>query len=906
MSGIGQAPIGAPILRPYQVKAVEAAMRELAIRRSTMLVMATGTGKTPTVSEVIRRYTMRGLRTLVLAHREEIIEQNHAKLATFGVHAGIEQASRRGGLESCIVASVATLRGARLARFDRDAFDLIVPDECHHSPATSWKAIIDHFATAKVLGLTATPKRADGKPLGDVFETVAYRYEIRQAIAEQYLVPIMARRIVIDSVDLSAIKTRAGDLAQDQLAAQMDTQAAIWGVVMPTIENVGDRTTIVFGVDLNHVHAMTAAFNQARPGSARAVWGDMPRDAREQVLADYACGRFQYLINVDIGTEGFDCVDEHTEILTAAGWKGIGQVAVGEMMYALDRETEQLDLVPIERYVERPLSADERMVSIRSQHVDIRTSEHHEFHIKYRDPKTGGKLSKNWLTLDGDELVERRSAYGLPIAAPPAVAPVGIDLTDDEIRFVAWFMTDGGFVDHGRTVSIAQSKHYHDEIRALLRRLGLHFRERVRIKTDGYAAKRALPLHEFTIPKGTHHGSMKRAGWHKYGAYLSKDVSPLLHGMSRPQFDVFWAELMKGDGSAQGKKAGWLWCDRKTQVDAYSHMAVARGFSCSFAEEITKTSKTVYRISVRDAQWLTSEPSDKRSARAKFDDVTAGERVWCVTNRLSTIVARRNGKIVIIGNCPRISCVAIARPTKSWAAYVQRVGRMTRLLGTTMAESVANGKRDGLLLDFTGRAGEHRLIGPLDCLIGENDTPISDAEDEEAGRLLSVAQLPLGEVLVKARSAAIKRQAELATEALVRYHAEHIDPFIGSPPPSDAGVDLFAGREFRPPTDKQLKILKKLGVALTQLPRMFSMGAASGLIARLQARKADGRATLKQAKAITAAAKACELTIDTSSISYDRGVQLFQKLRLSNYHARAIQNEPEFVEARRSRERGAA
>jgi superfamily II DNA or RNA helicase len=83
-----------------------------------------------------------------------------------------------------VIASVQTLKGARLARFPRDHFDLVIADEADLAMAPSWHAILDHFDGAKILGVTATPIRADGQPLGEIFESVAYRYEIRDAIRD--------------------------------------------------------------------------------------------------------------------------------------------------------------------------------------------------------------------------------------------------------------------------------------------------------------------------------------------------------------------------------------------------------------------------------------------------------------------------------------------------------------------------------------------------------------------------------------------------------------------------------------------------------------------------------------------------------------------------------------------------
>lgn len=295
-------------LRPYQQRADAAITHELEVlgRRSTLLVACTGSGKTVTFVERVRRCKSHGGRSLILAHRDELIQQPRRKLEALGIHPDVEKGKQRAStLARVVIASVQSLRGARLQRFARDHFDLIIVDEAHHAMAPGYRAILDHFDSAKVLGVTATPLRADGEALGDVFESVAFRYEIRDAIRDQWLVPIVARRVVLDGVDLSAVKTRAGDLAQDQLAALLETERAISGVVVPLLELTHDRPTVVFGVDVAHAAQLAAALNERRPGCARAVHGES--DDRDELLAAFARGEFQFLVNCMLLLEGWDC-----------------------------------------------------------------------------------------------------------------------------------------------------------------------------------------------------------------------------------------------------------------------------------------------------------------------------------------------------------------------------------------------------------------------------------------------------------------------------------------------------------------------------------------------------------------------------------------------------------------------
>lgn len=292
--------------RPYQLEAVEAVREQFrAGHRSTMIVMATGLGKTVTFAEIIRRTVAKGRRTLVLAHRSELLLQAIAKLRAVDVNAALEQGPARAGGAPAVVASVATMKGARLASWARDAFGLIVVDECHHATSAGYRAILDHFEGAYVLGCTATPDRADRQGLGNIFESVAYRYELAAAIKAGWLAPLRARRVKLE-IDLDAVKTTAGDLDKRELAAAMTDPAVVAAVAEALIDQAGDRRTIVFTVNVAHAHAIADALNQRRPGSARAVSGQSTDEERAAAAADLAAGGYQFACNAALWTEGFD------------------------------------------------------------------------------------------------------------------------------------------------------------------------------------------------------------------------------------------------------------------------------------------------------------------------------------------------------------------------------------------------------------------------------------------------------------------------------------------------------------------------------------------------------------------------------------------------------------------------
>jgi superfamily II DNA or RNA helicase len=297
-----------PVLRPYQqisISSVEAQFLGGTLR--TLLVLPTGCGKTVVFAELARREVARGGRVLVLAHRTELLDQAAQKLAAVGVRATVEQGDRKASATApVVVASVQTLRGKRLEAYDRGAFALVIVDEAHHAIAASYRAILEHFATSRVLGVTATPDRSDGDALGKVFATTAFSYDMRQAIREGYLSPIVARRVMVGDLDLSTIRSHHGDFDQGELAAVLTAEKALHGVVTPLLELARDRRTLVFAVDVAHAHALAEVINRHRPASAIAVDGKAKAEDRAAAVSLFRAGKFQFLVNCAIFTEGFD------------------------------------------------------------------------------------------------------------------------------------------------------------------------------------------------------------------------------------------------------------------------------------------------------------------------------------------------------------------------------------------------------------------------------------------------------------------------------------------------------------------------------------------------------------------------------------------------------------------------
>ena len=308
------------ILRYYQVKALRAIQREWESVNSTLLVLPTGTGKTVVFAHVIKSLFPR--RVLVIAHRKELITQAADKIRTVtGFRVDVEMADDRAQLDcmfggpQVVVSSVQTqCAGAdgkgRMTRFDPTMFGALVIDEGHHSTGSSYLRMVDYYRAGnlnlKLLGVTATPDRADEEALGQVYDTVAFDYEILDAIQDGWLVPVQQQIVEVAGLDFSHMRTTAGDLNGADLARVMEEERNLHEMATPTIEIVGNRRGIVFTASVAQAERMCDILNRHREGSAAWVCGKTPKEEREKLLAAFSGGRIQYVCNCGVLTEGFD------------------------------------------------------------------------------------------------------------------------------------------------------------------------------------------------------------------------------------------------------------------------------------------------------------------------------------------------------------------------------------------------------------------------------------------------------------------------------------------------------------------------------------------------------------------------------------------------------------------------
>ena len=303
-------------LRPFQERLLE----RIEVARAhghhrNLLVAATGTGKTVMAAVDYRRLrtTLPRARLLFVAHRQEILTQS---LATFR-HA-LRDASfgelwvgdHRPRDFSHVFASIQSLSAAGVDAIEPDHFDVVVVDEFHHAAAPTYTALLDRLRPVELLGLTATPERADGLDVLRFFDgRISAELRVWDAIDQQYLVPF-AYYGIHDGLDLRDVPFKRGTGYDVAALTNVYTGNDVWvsQVIEQIRRRVGDPAAmraLGFCVSVDHARFMAARF-EAHGVAARAVWGDTPEAERVQALRDLRDGRVAVVFAVDLFNEGVD------------------------------------------------------------------------------------------------------------------------------------------------------------------------------------------------------------------------------------------------------------------------------------------------------------------------------------------------------------------------------------------------------------------------------------------------------------------------------------------------------------------------------------------------------------------------------------------------------------------------
>jgi DNA repair protein RadD len=298
-------------LREYQTSAIaELSAGFLAGNKAQILVMPTGSGKTATASDIIRRIAETGYCSLFLVHRVELLNQAARHLKSLGLTVGIIQGentrhpSEPADVYVCTIQSIGSQGWPPLFANHKPIKYLFV-DECHVI-FKAHRKLFEQITDARIIGLTATPLRAD---LGQIFNRQISPITIKQLIELGHLSPLKVfcpqqaeMNLALESV---AINYKKNDFNNGQLGKAMSNPKIVGDVISTWQAKAPDRQTLVFACNVAHAQTLCEAFMAEGIDAAVVTYRTQPDD-RADIISRFRSGDLQVLVSVDALSVGFD------------------------------------------------------------------------------------------------------------------------------------------------------------------------------------------------------------------------------------------------------------------------------------------------------------------------------------------------------------------------------------------------------------------------------------------------------------------------------------------------------------------------------------------------------------------------------------------------------------------------
>lgn len=289
-------------LRPYQTQIINETRQLMQKGNRTVLIQsATGSGKTLLTATMLDTASKKGMVSIFIVHRRELIHQTHKAFNELGIKHGIIGSGFFPTRCSKIqIASIQTIRN-RLNWIQKT--NLIVFDEVHHIAAKSWSKVYDHFPESYVIGLSATPERLDGTGLGRYFPVMVNGPKVQSLIDDGYLSKY--KIFAPSNVDISKVHKRMGDFVSSELESVIDKPTITGDMIAEYKKLANGKRAIFRGVSIKHSEHVSEQFNKAGIPSQH-VDGKTPSHIRDLRIESFRRGDTLVLCNVDLFSEGVD------------------------------------------------------------------------------------------------------------------------------------------------------------------------------------------------------------------------------------------------------------------------------------------------------------------------------------------------------------------------------------------------------------------------------------------------------------------------------------------------------------------------------------------------------------------------------------------------------------------------
>ena len=293
-------------LRDYQQEAIDRVRQQFQKgKKKICFQLSTGGGKTIIAAFMIQNAIKKGLKVLFLVHLKELIQQTSDKIALLDVDHGIICQGYAPYQAECQLAMVQTF--ARRLETNKFVPDLIIVDEFHHCTSNTYKKVVEAFPNAKLVGLTATPQRLDGKGLEEVAEVLVEGPTTKQLIQGGYLNQYKYYSVA-NELDVSNVHTKMGDFDKKELDEEIERSGIIGDVVSHYNKYLSGKKAIVFCTKVAHSIDVCDRFKAAGISAAH-LDGRLDKQTRASIISDFKEGKIRVLTNCSLISEGFDVPD---------------------------------------------------------------------------------------------------------------------------------------------------------------------------------------------------------------------------------------------------------------------------------------------------------------------------------------------------------------------------------------------------------------------------------------------------------------------------------------------------------------------------------------------------------------------------------------------------------------------
>lgn len=703
-------------------------------------------GKSLIISDISNRL---GSDVLVFCPSREIVIQNYNKMKTYTDDCSMFSASV--GQKEISKITFAMIGSAKSKVDDFKHFKYVMVDEAHfvNGEGGMYMDFLRQL-DCKVLGLTATPFRLYADTEWDYvekrmtttnsrlvmltndenkfFEKIIYKVQVKDLLDKDYLAHVQY-------LNWKPKGWNEDKIFKNSTGAEYSAKSVQW-----MMENTNHLDYVIkvcrhlLSLGRKHILVFVQFTDDAQElcemvGDSAFVTGETTKKNRERILDEFKSGKIKVLANVNCLSTGFDfpeldtvvlarptlslalhyqqCLSMETEILTKRGWMNYSTICKDDAVAAFDNG--KIVWTEIEDIIHRNTYDGEQFVSFNNNVLDFKVTGEHNLLVKSPHSKSG--YSKEFAI----DAIKRKAMYVVPVSG--IEESKGLPFNDDEISLLGWLVSDGGLNKIHNSIHIVQSlknKDYCDEIESLLNKCNIRYHGTIQKRT-GELSKYSDAIH-YCI----NHGDARRltergkTGWSRFDGYYNgcKKWNDKFDEMTEHQFDLFIKSIYNADG-AHRKAIDWnpqtmtICCGiNKEYVDRLQSLAIRKGYRANISVSKNRNYNDIYVLYLKKITYSTISGTNisngsicgKKEYHRSRPSVSScdGKEVWCVRNVYGTIVTRRNGKVMIMGNCGRV-----LRPFPNKDAWIiDTVGNINRF-----------GCIDNLRLEVAKATGLEEMFG---------------------------------------------------------------------------------------------------------------------------------------------------------------------------------------------------